>query len=171
MHSIVNSICCHLQVVGISTSVRANSRKHSHLSTAAVDLTLTWLRSQFPSFFPSLRYFSSPAVSKPISFAYISRAFRPLQICDGFEMLLCADNSRTRLQVVKYGSCNTDELRCLGMGRVYIRPIQVDITLGDIEDDDEHAEECLLCRESIPLRGMRAHMETCRVCVLLVTFF
>ncbi|XP_027042806.1 uncharacterized protein LOC113670812, partial [Pocillopora damicornis] len=61
-----------------------------------------------------------------------------------------------------YGSCNTDELRCLGMGRVYIRPIQVDITLGDIEDDDEHAEECLLCRESIPLRGMRAHMETCR---------
>ena len=47
-------------------------------------------------------------------------------------MLLCADNSRTRLQVVKYGSCNTDELRCLGMGRVYIRPIQVDITLGDI---------------------------------------
>ena len=85
-------------------------------------------------------------------------------------MLLCADNSRTRLQVVKYGSCNTDELRCLGMGRVYIRPIQVDITLGDIEDDDEHAEECLLCRESIPLRGMRAHMETCRVCVLLVTF-
>ena len=86
----------------------------------------------------------------------------------GYEMLLCADNSRTRLQVVKYGSCNTDELRCLGMGRVY--NLQVDITLGDIEDDDEHAEECLLCRESIPLRGMRAHMETCRVCVLLVTF-
>ena len=47
-------------------------------------------------------------------------------------MLLRADNSRTRLQVVKYGSCNTDELRCLGIGRVYIRPIQVDITLGDI---------------------------------------
>lgn len=90
------------------------------------------------------------------------KAFRPLQSCGGFEMLLCADNSRTRLQVVKHGSCNTDELRCLGMGRVYIRPIQVDITLGDIEDDDEHAEECLLCRESIPLRGMRAHMETCR---------
>ena len=61
-------------------------------------------------------------------------------------MLLCADNSLTKLQVVKYGSCDTDELRCLGMGRVYIRPIQVDITLGDIEDDDEHAEECLLCR-------------------------
>lgn len=125
VHSIVNSICCHLQVVGISTSVRANSRKHSHLSTAAVDLTLTWLRSQFPSFFPSLRYFSSPAVSKPISFAYISRAFRPLQICDGFEMLLCADNSRTRLQLVKYGSCNTDEPRSLGTGRIFIWPIQV----------------------------------------------
>ena len=128
---------------------------------------LACLRSQVP-FFPGLL---SPAVCKPISFVYISRAFRPLQSCGGFEMLLCADNSRTRLQVVKYGSCNTDELRCLGMGRVYIRPIQVDITLGDIEDDDEHAEECLLCRESIPLRGMRAHMETCRVCVSLVTFF
>ena len=115
MHSIVNSICCHLQVVGISTSVGANS-------TAAVDLTLTWLRSQFPSFFPSLRYFSSPAVSKPISFVYISRAFRPLQICDGFEMLLCADNSPTRLQLVKYGSCNTDEPRSLSTGRIYIWP-------------------------------------------------
>ena len=74
----------------------------------------------------------APAVCKPISFTYISRAFRPVQSCGGFEMLLCADNSHTRLQVVKYGSCNTDELRCLGMGRVYIRPIQVDITLGDI---------------------------------------
>ena len=74
----------------------------------------------------------APAVCKLISFVYISRAFRPLQSCGGFEMLLRADNSRTRLQVVKYGSCNTDELRCLGMGRVYIRPIQVDITLGDI---------------------------------------
>ena len=74
----------------------------------------------------------APAVCKLISFVYISRAFRPLQSCGGFEMLLCADNSRTRLQVVKYGSCNTDELRCLGIGRVYIRPIQVDITLGDI---------------------------------------
>ena len=36
VHSIVHSICCHLQVIGISTSSRANSRKHSHLSTAAV---------------------------------------------------------------------------------------------------------------------------------------
>ena len=74
----------------------------------------------------------APAVCKAISFTYISRAFRPVQSCGGFEMLLCAGNSHTRLQVVKYGSCNTDELRCLGMGRVYIRPIQVDITLGDI---------------------------------------
>ena len=89
---------------------------------------LACLRSQVP-FFPSLL---APAVCKPISFVYIFRAFRPLQSCGGFEMLLCADNSRTRLQVVKYGSCNTDELRCLGIGRVYIRPIQVDITLGDI---------------------------------------
>ena len=89
---------------------------------------LACLRSQVP-FFPSLL---APAVCKPISFVYIFRAFRPLQSCGGFEMLLCANNSRTRLQVVKYGSCNTDELRCLGMGRVYIRPIQVDITLGDI---------------------------------------
>ena len=110
------------------------------------------------SFFPSL---SVPAVCRPISFVYISRAFRPLRSSGEFEMLVCADNS----QVVKYGSCNTDELRYLGMGRVYIQPIQVDITLGDIEDDHEHAEECLLCRESIPLRGMRAHMETCQVCV------
>lgn len=50
----------------------------------------------------------------------------------GFELLLCQDNSCTKLQVAKYGSCSTDELRCLGSGRIYIRPVQVDILLGDV---------------------------------------
>ena len=87
-------------------------------------------------------------------------------------MLLCQDNSRTKLQVVKYGSCSTDELRCLGSGRIYLRPIQVDIFLGDVEDGEEHTEECLLCKASISLRQMRAHMEECPVClfVLLLRF-
>ena len=48
----------------------------------------------------------------------------------------------------------------------YIRPIQVDICLGDVEDDEEHTEECLLCKVSLPLRQMRAHMEECPICLL-----
>ena len=43
-------------------------------------------------------------------------------------MLLCADNSPTRLQLVKYGSCNTDEPRFLSTGRISIWPIQVVMT-------------------------------------------
>lgn len=95
-----------------------------------------------------------------------------MKSCGGFELLLCEENSRTKLQVVKYGSCSTEELRCLGSGRIYIRPIQVDIFLGDVEDDEEHTEECLLCKASMPLRQMRAHMEECPVClfVLLLRF-
>ena len=90
--------------------------------------------------------------------------FPPLRSVGGFELLVCADNSRTKLQVVRYGACNTEELGCLGSGRIYIRPIQVDIVLGTSEDPDEHSEECLLCKELIPLSVLRDHMEVCPVC-------
>ena len=83
-------------------------------------------------------------------------------------MLIAEEKSRTKLQVVKYGSCSTEELRCLGSGRIYIRPIQVNIALADIEDLDDESEECLLCKISIPLASMRGHMESCPVCDVFV---
>ena len=95
-----------------------------------------------------------------------SRAFPPIRSCGGFEMLLAHEKSRTKLCVVKYGSCSADELRCFGTGRIYIRPIQSDIALADEDDADEQHENCFLCKVAIPLRQMRDHMELCTVCLL-----
>ena len=52
-----------------------------------------------------------------------------MKSCGRFEKLVCQDNSRTKLQVVKYGSRSTDELWCLGTEEIYICPIQGDIFL------------------------------------------
>lgn len=97
-----------------------------------------------------------------------SRAFPPLKTCGGFEMLLAHEKSRTKLRVVNYGSFSADELRCLSTGRIYLRPIQTDIVLGDEDDPDDQFEDCFICKVAIPLRQMRTHMDSCTVCLLSV---
>lgn len=52
-------------------------------------------------------------------------------------MLISDEKSRRNLRVVKYSSCCADEIRCLGTGRIYVRPIQTDIALGDDDGSDE----------------------------------
>ena len=69
------------------------------------------------------------------------------------------EKSRTEIEVVSYGSCSTDEIRCLGTGRIYIRPIQTDITLAETVDLGDQTEECLLCGKEILLTEMRKHAE------------
>ena len=83
-------------------------------------------------------------------------------------MLLAHEKSRTKLRVVNYGSCSGDELRCLSTGRIYLRPIQTDIVLGDEDDPDDQFEDCFICKVAIPLRQMRTHMDLCTVCLLSV---
>lgn len=99
-----------------------------------------------------------------LRFPLSSRVFPPLKSCGGFELLISDEKSRRNLRVVKYGSCCADEIRCLGTGRIYIRPIQTDIALGDDDGSDEECEKCFICKVSIPLRQMRDHMELCPVC-------
>ena len=79
-------------------------------------------------------------------------------------MLTTKENSRTELAVVSYGSCSTDELRCFGTGRIYIRPIQTDINLPDDSDwGGDQYENCLSCNMPIALADMRKHMDICGV--------
>jgi hypothetical protein len=70
------------------------------------------------------------------------------------------EKSRTELEVVSCGSCSTDEIRCLGTGRIYIRLIQADITLGEKEDFGDQSENCLLCGREVLLTEMRRHAES-----------
>ena len=74
------------------------------------------------------------------------------------------ENSRTELAVVAYGSCCTDEIRCFGTGRIYIRPIQTDISLDDDADwGGDQYEDCLSCNMPIALSDMRKHLDICEV--------
>lgn len=69
------------------------------------------------------------------------------------------EKSRTELSIVSYGSCSTEEIRCFGTGRIYIRPVQIDITLDDSNLDwgDQYED----CKMPVALSTMRRHMETC----------
>ena len=43
-------------------------------------------------------------------------------------------------------------VRCLGTGRIYIRPVQIDITLDDSNLDwGEQYEDCMICKMPVVL--------------------
>ena len=72
------------------------------------------------------------------------------------------EKSRTELSIVSYGSCSTEEIRCFGSGRIYIRPVQIDIALNDSNLDwGDQYEDCMICKMPVALSAMRRHMETC----------
>ena len=82
-------------------------------------------------------------------------------MCGGFELLTMKEKSRSELNVVSYGSCSTDEIRCFGTGRIYIRPIQADLPMDDSLDYSDQYEDCLICTMPVALSDMRKHIETC----------
>ena len=106
-------------------------------------------------------------ISYPIVFIYIVHffisfsAFPKIKRCGGFELLLTQEKSRTQLRVMHFGACSTDELKCLGTGRIYIRPVQADIELKEDGLEPGGMEECLSCGELVLLSKMRKHMEAC----------
>lgn len=92
------------------------------------------------------------------------RAYPLLADCGGFEMLLTKPKTRTELQVVRCGSCSTEELRCMGTGRIYIRPIQKSLIVSEEENDTgQEYEECLFCYKLFPIREIRLHITSCTV--------
>lgn len=78
--------------------------------------------------------------------------------CRGFELLTV---KHTKLNVVSYGSCSTDEIRCLSTGRIYFTPMQKDIVLNESVDCGEQYEDCMTCNMPIALSEMCQHLEEC----------
>ena len=93
----------------------------------------------------------------------LSRAYPPLQDCGGFQLLLSKEKRRNELRVVCHGTCTPEEIRCLGSGRIYIRPLQRNIPLSPAPEIKEEYEECLTCLLSVPVSQMREHREVCAV--------
>ncbi|CAB3977868.1 Hypothetical predicted protein [Paramuricea clavata] len=85
----------------------------------------------------------------------------------GFQMLLTKEKKRKELRIVCHGSCNTEQLRCFGTGRIYLRPLQKSIPLPININVKEEFQQCLTCGGSFAVSEMRRHMNTCQVCISL----
>lgn len=99
-----------------------------------------------------------------VQYAFVFyRVYPSLANCGGFDLLITKPKSRTKLQVVRSGSCSTEELRCLGTGRIYLRPIQKSLIVNEQGDDTEEYEECIFCCELFLIREIRQHIASCTV--------
>ena len=80
-------------------------------------------------------------------------------------MLVSQEKVRKQLKVVAHGSCSTEQLRCFGSGRIYIRPLQKSIPLTEVLGIQEEYEVCLACDNPVAVSEMRDHQESCEVCI------
>ena len=86
-----------------------------------------------------------------------------LKHAGGFQFLLSKESSRKQLQVMSYGSCDAEQLRCFGTGRVYVRSLQKSIPLTDDTNSCVEYEECLFCNLSVSVKDMQKHCDDCHV--------
>ena len=92
-------------------------------------------------------------------------------------MLLTKQKSRTDLHVVRCGTCSTDELRCLGTERIYVRPIQKSLIVNTEDGGGEEAyEECIFCDRLFLINQIRQHSTSCtvslnKICLTKSIFF
>ena len=93
---------------------------------------------------------------------FIERIFYWL-IAGGFDLLITKPKLRTEFQVVRSGCCSTEELRCLGTGRIYLRPLQKSLIVNEQGDDTEEYEECIFCCELFLISEIRQHIASCTV--------
>lgn len=113
-----------------------------------------------------------PKNDSPSSFKQVlEKNFPGLKNCGGYELLRSMVGSRVSLEKLKMpnNGFTTSYLAAesnLGQACCYIRPIQRDVEMIQLdnknEDEDEMVfEECLQCKESIPLLKLREHIQAC----------
>ncbi|XP_064626213.1 uncharacterized protein LOC135486700 [Lineus longissimus] len=94
----------------------------------------------------------------------IFSTFPKLEQTGGFEVLKVKEGSRTCLDVIQVGSFPSAKLRSFGTSsstKLYLRPLQRDITLDETASAAEDLEECVECGEYYPIAEMRSHKEDC----------
>ena len=90
---------------------------------------------------------SIPINSSPEAFhALLLSSYPKLKNAGGFELLKCLSNTRELEMISPRISCNPMQLkRTVGNGRVYIRPIQRDLSLAGTEEEEEEFD--MVCCE------------------------
>jgi hypothetical protein len=92
-----------------------------------------------------------PCESNPEAFhALILSCYPKLKNAGGFELLRCLSNTRDLEVLSPRISCNPMRLkRAVGNGRVYVRPIQRDLSLAETEEEEELAMVCTVTSSGI----------------------
>ena len=91
-------------------------------------------------------------------------AFPGLKECGGIELMSCLPHSRDLLVL---NSClaaqQIKEAIGGGQGRIYLRPIQKNLSLVPLEEEKSSKlkEKCLTCGEDVLVKDLRIHMECC----------
>ena len=81
----------------------------------------------------------------------------------GFRLLLAKETCRKELYVVSHGSCDAEQLRCFGTGRIHVRPLQVGIALAISLNTSVEYKECLTCHLLVPISEMQQHIKVSHV--------
>ncbi|KAL5491583.1 hypothetical protein EMCRGX_G016897 [Ephydatia muelleri] len=95
----------------------------------------------------------------------IMATFPKLKSCGGFEFLRCIPNTK-RLEVITPKLAHTPKLlrSIIGSGRVFIRPIQSNLSLEadtSVCSSPEMTEKCQKCGNDVHLNQLRKHVERC----------
>ena len=97
------------------------------------------------------------------SFLLVFSTFQKNELESGFEIMTVKTRSRTKLEVVHTGPCCARDLKLMSCQRLYIRPIQQDISLDEQRPPSSSATlECCYCAEQVPSAEMRDHVEQCK---------
>ena len=91
------------------------------------------------------------------------KGFPKLNDCGGFELMHCIANFR----VLEPLNCSmtTKTLKShVGQGKLYIRPIQKNLSVISVPQNENHAtlkEKCEFCQNEFLLQDLRNHVDMC----------
>ena len=81
------------------------------------------------------------------------------------------EKARKPLKVVSHGCCSTEQLRCFGNGRIYVRPVQRSIPLTESVRMQEETEHGLSCGETVSVSKMCDQLWACEVHIFRSTLY
>lgn len=85
------------------------------------------------------------------------RFFPPLDFCGGYEIMFM---SKHKLVTLSYGPCDAMQLKTTsGTGKIYVRPIQKNVSIKAKKTIPENEEKCLTCQKVVTLKNMKDHVE------------
>jgi hypothetical protein len=89
----------------------------------------------------------------------IKSNYPKLQEAGGFELLILKSGRRGQASLISasVGPLPVTDLKHLTTGKIYIRPLQQDLSMSEQSEVQVVKEECLICGERMPIMDISAH--------------